>query len=114
MSVRIYVTHRFFQAEEKGSAPPSSAVTMAVAAQPSLRLHQNYALFRMNQRYNKTNSHLHPSHRFSRASIRASSALALEPVLLFPYSFLLFLCVLKFVSVRVNVVTGSVHGENNL
>ena len=59
---------------------------MAVAAQPSLRLHHNYASFRMNQSSFR-NPQLHPPHRSSRARIRASSAVALEPVRLFPYSF---------------------------
>lgn len=51
---------------------------MAIAAPPSLRLHPNYAFFRINQRF-CCNSQLHPSPRFSRARIRASSAVALEP-----------------------------------
>ncbi|XP_042062176.1 uncharacterized methyltransferase At2g41040, chloroplastic [Salvia splendens] len=51
---------------------------MAVAAQPSLRLHHYYASFRMNQSPFR-NPQLHPPRRSSRARIRASSAVALEP-----------------------------------
>lgn len=59
---------------------------MAVAAQPSLRLHHNYASFRMNQSAFR-HPQLRPPHRSSRARIRASSAVALEPVRLSPHSF---------------------------
>ncbi|KAL1563457.1 hypothetical protein AAHA92_05920 [Salvia divinorum] len=51
---------------------------MSIAAQPSLRLHQNYAFFRINQSSSR-NPQAHPPHRSSRVEIRASSAVALEP-----------------------------------